>query len=165
MRRIIVKDAEAYVDDVHRYSVDVAPLKGLGITFIGEDEQGWWFERTPFRGQERDNSLHQEVIKAIFDEAERKHQEVMAQQAAEASPVPTMVSAFQAYAALEAAGLLDAVKAYMERPDTPQIERLAFEKARDFKRDSPTLAKLAAVLGLSEAQLDDLFIQASKIEA
>ena len=75
------------------------------------------------------------------------------------------VSAYQAFAALEGAGYLDQVEGMMGDTKTPKRTRLAFHKAQVFKRNSPTVANIAAVLGLTEAQIDDLFREAATIEA
>lgn len=79
--------------------------------------------------------------------------------------VPQIVTRFQARAALHLAGLLPQVEALMAHPDTPVLAKLAWADAQDFKRNSPTIAQMAAALGLTETQLDQLFIQASEIEA
>lgn len=82
---------------------------------------------------------------------------------APAPPVPELVSAFQARAALLAAGLLDdaeaAVLAVGGQTD------IAWEYAVEFRRDSPTIATLGAQLGLTAAQIDDLFRAAALIIA
>lgn len=80
------------------------------------------------------------------------------------APVP-VVSAFQARAALLQAGLLDDVETYMAQPETDPFVRLAWDKAQEFRRDSPTVNSLAAPLGLTTFQLDDLFRFAKTITA
>lgn len=77
--------------------------------------------------------------------------------------VPASVSAFQARAALFAAGLLDDVEAAVAAAD--RLTRIAWESAQAFERGSPTIATLAAALGLSDEQLDDLFRAAAEIRA
>lgn len=79
--------------------------------------------------------------------------------------VPQVVSRFQARAALHLAGLLDDVEALMAAPGTPALAKLAWADAQEFKRNSPTVLSLSASLGLTEAQLDALFITAAGIEA
>jgi len=81
------------------------------------------------------------------------------------APVPQVVSRFQARAALLGAGLLDDVEALMASPATPAIHRLAWTDAVEFRRDSPTIAAVAAALSLSDAQLDGLFTVAAGITA
>ena len=79
--------------------------------------------------------------------------------------VPEAVTRFQARAALAQAGLLDGVNAMIEHPDTPLIVRLAWADALEFRRRSPTVLSLSGALGMSSAQLDELFISAAQIEA
>ncbi|WP_444453112.1 hypothetical protein ACTTAI_19145 [Rhodobacter capsulatus] len=77
--------------------------------------------------------------------------------------VPTSVSRFQARAALHLAGLLDDAEAAVAAAD--RLTQLAWTDARDFRRDSPTIAALAIVLGLDDQAIDDLFRQAATITA
>lgn len=79
--------------------------------------------------------------------------------------VPEVVSRFQARAALHLAGLLDTVETIMADPETPMLTRLAWVDAQEFRRDSPTIASMAAELGLTDGQVDELFITAATIEA
>lgn len=79
--------------------------------------------------------------------------------------VPQVVSRFQARAALHLAGLLDDVEALMAAPDTPALAKLAWADAQEFKRNSPTVQAMAAAIGLTEAQLDELFTTAAGIDA
>lgn len=82
-----------------------------------------------------------------------------------APTVPQVVSRFQARAALHLAGLLDDVEALMAAPETPALAKLAWADAQEFKRNSPTVQTMAAAIGLTEAQLDELFTTAAGIEA
>lgn len=72
-------------------------------------------------------------------------------------------SRFQAKAALLQAGLLAQIETLMASADP--IAQLAWADAVEFRRDSPTIAALAAGAGLSEAQIDDLFRAAMTITA
>ncbi len=81
------------------------------------------------------------------------------------APMPTEVTAFQARAALAAAGLLGSVNTYMASLPSDDVGRLAWEHAQTFKRTSPTIAGLAPLLGMTDAQLDQLFIAAAQIDA
>lgn len=78
--------------------------------------------------------------------------------------VPQEVTRFQALAALHLNGLLARVKAIMADPATDPLTVLAFDSAQTFKRYSPMVLAMAAALSLTDQQLDDLFISASKIE-
>jgi len=79
--------------------------------------------------------------------------------------VPQCVSRFQARAALHLAGLLDDIEALMAAPETPALAKLAWADAQEFKRNSPTVQAMAAAIGLTEAQLDELFTTAAGIDA
>lgn len=79
--------------------------------------------------------------------------------------VPQVVSRFQARAALHLAGLLEQVEALMQDPETPALARLAWQDAQEFKRQSPTVLAMASALGLTDEQIDELFITAAGIEA
>jgi len=79
--------------------------------------------------------------------------------------VPVAVSRFQARAALMLAGLLDDVEALMAAPGTPALAKLAWEDAQEFKRSSPTVLAMSSALGMTEAQLDELFTTAAGIDA
>lgn len=79
--------------------------------------------------------------------------------------VPQEVSRFQAIAALHVAGHLTAVEAYMADAGTDPIVKIAWKEAVIFKRTSPTVAALQAVLNLTGAELDALFVSAASIEA
>jgi len=88
----------------------------------------------------------------------------IAQDAPSSGPtVPFSVTPFQAKAAIYAAGLLPAVEAAIAA--APKIAQLAYSDATEFTRDSPTIATMAAALGLTDAQVDALFIAAKAIEA
>ncbi|HSH98885.1 MAG: hypothetical protein ACAH07_06050 [Methylophilaceae bacterium] len=79
--------------------------------------------------------------------------------------VPQSVSRLQALVALDLAGHLDAIESYMAEPTTPRLQKLAWENAQDFTRESPTVAALALMLGLSASDVDQLFINASQVVA
>jgi hypothetical protein len=72
-------------------------------------------------------------------------------------------SRFQAKAALHLAGLLDTIEAVVAAADP--VAQIAWADATDFRRNSPTIAALAAGTGLTDAQIDDLFRVAMTITA
>ena len=73
------------------------------------------------------------------------------------------VSRFQAFAALSAAGKLTAATTAVNAAGG--LAKLAWDNAIEFRRDSPTIASLAAAVGLDDAALDALFIAAAEIVA
>jgi len=80
-------------------------------------------------------------------------------------PIPSTVTRFQALAVLAAGGYLDTVHAYIDTLPRSNITRLAFENATDWERTSPTVNTLAQMLGLTDAQVDELFIAAAQVSA
>ena len=74
-----------------------------------------------------------------------------------------VVSRFQARAALHAAGLLPQAEAAVSQADA--LTRIAWADAVVFQRTSPTIAAMAATLGLTETQVDDLFRAAMGVKA
>lgn len=80
--------------------------------------------------------------------------------------VPNQVTRAQGKAALIMAGLWDDVVAYVDAINDPQEKALALVGLNDtthWNRTSPLLAAIAAAIGLTEKRLDDLFIEAAKI--
>ena len=85
--------------------------------------------------------------------------------AAHLAQVPNQITSFQAKAALLNAGLLARVKEMMANPAMDEFARLAWDEETAFHRDSPTLKTMAAVLGLTDAQLDALFTYGAGVKA
>jgi len=80
-------------------------------------------------------------------------------------PIPSTVTRFQALAVLAAGGYLDTVRTYINTLDQNNVQRLAWENATDWERTSPTLNALATMLGLTDTEVDDLFVAASQVSA
>ena len=85
--------------------------------------------------------------------------------APEVPAVPQTVTRNQAQSARYLTGMLESVEALMTHPDTPMLQRLAWKNALEFKRQSPTVLAMGAALGLTDADIDGLFIAAAGIEA
>jgi hypothetical protein len=81
-------------------------------------------------------------------------------------PVPQTVSRFQARAALFLAGKLADAEAAVEAAaaENPLIA-LAWREAIEWKRTSPALNALAAQIGMTGEDVDDLFRTAATLEA
>lgn len=79
--------------------------------------------------------------------------------------VPQSVSRAQGKAALFNAGLLEVVESYIDGLMGEEKVRatLAFNETNEWRRDSPFLTQAATTLGLTEQQLDNLFILADSI--
>ena len=76
-------------------------------------------------------------------------------------PVPLSVTPLQARRALLAAGKLDAVSSAVAVAD--QDTKLAWDYATSVERGSSFVASLAAAIGLTDAQVDDLFRTAATL--
>jgi hypothetical protein len=75
--------------------------------------------------------------------------------------VPPAITPLQARRALRAAGLLDAVNAWIAtQPDDAQE---AWEYCIEVRRDSPLIAGAQEGLGLTDEQVDDLFRQGAAL--
>jgi hypothetical protein len=77
--------------------------------------------------------------------------------------VPAAVSRFQALAALHNAGHLQNAEAIITGAGV--VTQLAWNNAQEFKRNSPTVLAIGGALGMDNAALDALFIDAAQIEA
>ena len=76
-------------------------------------------------------------------------------------PVPVSVSAAQGRLALLQAGVLDALEDWVvAQPRATQIE---YYSRGTWRRDWPLVATGATVMGLTEGQVDDLFILAATL--
>lgn len=82
-------------------------------------------------------------------------------------PVPATVSKRQAKQQLLIAGLLDNVQPAIDAiPDATEREltQIYWDDSQEFERNHPTLTAIASqALGLTDEQLDQLFIAASKL--
>lgn len=79
--------------------------------------------------------------------------------------VPKVVTAAQGGIALIRAGLIEAVQAAANAPDTPPEVKWAFDKATEWSRDSAAFNYLADKAGITEAKKDTLFADAASILA
>ncbi|GAA0215249.1 hypothetical protein GCM10009125_00350 [Castellaniella daejeonensis] len=80
--------------------------------------------------------------------------------------IPQVVTRAQGKAALIGAGLWDDVLAYVDGiadPTQQALARVALDDTTEWRRDSPSLATAAAALGLSDDDLDGLFVAAAGI--
>lgn len=77
-----------------------------------------------------------------------------------APPVPEIITPRQAKLALLGAGLLSQAEAAIASLPAEQkaVAQIEWEYAHEFRRDWPLLTALAAGMGLTEAQVDELFI-------
>lgn len=80
-------------------------------------------------------------------------------------PIPQEVTRFQALAALMQADLLDDIENYMALTEADSFTKLAWKEAATFSRNSPIVAAIGLLVGLTDSQIDDLFIFANSIGA
>jgi len=80
-------------------------------------------------------------------------------------PVPQSVTMRQARLALHAAGLLSSVDAAIASMQEPQktAAQIEWEYASAVERNAGLVPAMAAALGMSEADIDDLFITAATL--
>lgn len=78
-------------------------------------------------------------------------------------PVPQSVTPRQFRKALKAGGLLTDIKNYMKNLPEDDALLIDWEYASEFRRDYPSVAAMAALLGKSDADIDELFKAAGKI--
>ena len=75
-----------------------------------------------------------------------------------------VISRFQAREALRDADLLESVEAtiYADGVDARIVH--AWDDVTEFRRTSPSIAAIAGLLGMSDEQIDDLFVRGSQIK-
>lgn len=98
---------------------------------------------------------------ALLAQVEALQAEIAAA-AAEASVVATVTN-YQARTALIEAGLFAQADAAVKAAGPASLLFQAWEYAAEFRRDSPFIAQMAAVLNLTSAQVDALFAAASQV--
>lgn len=86
------------------------------------------------------------------------------------APVPQVVSRFQGREAMWQTphgdtSLFEAAEAVINDPATPAMYRRAWAGLQEFRRDSEMLIAIAATLGLTAQDLDNLFIFAASLKA
>lgn len=70
----------------------------------------------------------------------------------------------QARNALDAKGVLDAVIALMDSPETPRFVKTKFEYTLSFSRNDDSVIAMAKLLKWNKEFLDDLFVLASTLK-
>ena len=79
-------------------------------------------------------------------------------------PVPASVELWQARVVLAQQGLLDKVNAAITALSDPRAQAV-WDYGNDISRTSPLMVQIGTVLGLTAAQIDDLFRAAAGITA
>lgn len=78
--------------------------------------------------------------------------------------IPASVTAAQGGIALIQAGKMDAVEEVVHDPETPAEIRWAWRRAQTWERNSPALAFLAQKAGITDQEMDDLFLAAVALQ-
>lgn len=76
-----------------------------------------------------------------------------------------VLSRFQARAVLREQGLRSQVETLIENPETDPLVVDAWNDAQEFRRASPTIEAIAQDLGLTDDEVDAMFVAGAKIEA
>ena len=76
--------------------------------------------------------------------------------------IPTELTAYQARAVLDDFGLLEQIEKAM--PTLDKKVQIAWEYAISFKRNHPFIQSLISTFGITEEQLDQMFIKGSQYE-
>lgn len=77
------------------------------------------------------------------------------------SPVPKIITIRQARRALYEAGLLDTVDAYVEGLSVPA--QIDWSSSNEIERDHPLIEEARIALGMTNQEIDDLFILAASL--
>lgn len=117
----------------------------------------------PFTASENDIEAHG---RELFSRAVAGEFGAVEEYSAPAPTIPTSLTPRQAKLALLSAGLLDDVDAAIEAiPDaaTKRVAQIEWEYAQEVRRDWPLLNAVAAGMGMTDAQIDDLFTLAATL--
>ena len=105
-----------------------------------------------FAALQDDSAGHAEMRRLAFRLADGRESGVVPEEA-----VPAKVEALQAMLAIEQYGMADAFQTWAESPERTFAEKAFINRTRNWRRDDPTLLSGASALGLTDAQVDDLF--------
>lgn len=80
-----------------------------------------------------------------------------------AAGVPQRITNYQGKVALDFFRLYEDVETYMSLPDTPRAAKLAWATGA-FERQGSMILWMAMILGLTEEQVDEMFIYGDKVQ-
>lgn len=78
--------------------------------------------------------------------------------------IPQQITPYQGKAQLLTEGMLSDVEAIVSTSTDPYL-KLAWNNAIMWERQSPMIASVAAAMGMTDAEVDDLFVAAAQIQA
>jgi len=126
---------------------------------VKHPEFGW----IPFTAREDDVEAHGRELFAAMQDVAAPYAPPSPEQLLEWEREGMIVSRLQAKVALSEAGLLDAAEAAVEASTDARV-KIAWKEASEFRRLSPAILLLQPELGLTDAQLDDIFRAAALVE-
>ena len=130
---------------LHDIIAKVCPIGGVVIGVV--DDKSTWAIRYSETASDHQRASAQAIIDAYDPKAET---------------VPASVKMWQAKAAMALVGKLDAANAAIAASKSVPLQ-LAWEYATDISRTSVSVSAIGKVLGMSDADIDALFISADKI--
>lgn len=162
-----------YVDSVTEVSVEKGPATNgpvyppiPGLEFVWARESQYPTDVPQFFGTCPDDSdTDVEGVLGVFSESDWLV--MQADEMRARNPVPQVITRAQGKAALIGAGLWQVVVEFIAAiPDATEraLAEVALNDTQEWHRDSPFLNSAKAALGLTDGQLDELFITASKIK-
>lgn len=162
-----------YVDSVTGVSVEKRPAVNgpippavQGLEFVWARESQYPTDKPEFFGTCPDSSgINFEGVLGSF--VKEDWDNMWADELLARNPVPDSVARAQGKAVLIGAGLWKDVLAFVaaiEDPTEQALAEVALHDTQRWNRNSPFLTSMKVALGLSDEQLNDLFIAAAKIE-
>lgn len=107
------------------------------------------------------NKLYKSTADGLVPMSPEEQSEFLASVTIGTIQVPQTITIRQARRVLLAAGLLDDVEAVVA--NTSREVQIDWEFATEVNRSWPVLVEMSKLIGLTEEQLDDLFIQGSML--
>lgn len=152
---------------IYHYHPVTGEYVGPGMADESPLEKGVWL--VPANATALEPPIAREGHLVKFEAGSWEYAEIVTPEPApepEQSRIPTSITPRQAKLALLSAGLLDDVDAAIEAiPDaaTKRVAQIEWEYAQDVRRDWPMLNQVAAQMGMTDAQIDELFIMAAAL--
>ena len=151
-----VPDNEVSIGE-YSVTVDLSYFANQGFVLVAEEKGEVWGEKDPFDGR---HEVDAQKVEQVFAQAQALIDQMTA------PPPPPTLEEKRESASLSRAdfkiglldmGELDAVKAVMADPETPERVVIMWEDSGRFERMHPDLLSFAEVMGYTDEQLDALF--------
>lgn len=172
---IMVKNQTATREPIPHFLAGLAPESLADLSWtdpaLGVSDAAWWPEddQSPALGEfERYGAetltvdADRRVVVVVREVVPWSAEEIEAHRK---SLVPESVTMRQARLAMLGAGILDDVESLIQQMpgDEGRAARIDWEYALDVRRDWPLIGGLGSQLGLTEQQIDDLFVAAAAV--